>query len=123
VAAVSANDAWAVGYADNQTLTENWNGKQWGVVKSSGPGSVDNSLLGVAVVSANNVWAVGYYLDSNFTGHTLTENWNGKQWGVVKSPSPGSISTQFAGVAAVSATDVWAVGHADSSPLIEHYHC
>jgi hypothetical protein len=123
VAAVSTNDAWAVGYADNQTLTEQWNGQQWGVVKSAGPGSVDNSLLGVAVVSANTVWAVGYYQDSNFVGQTLTEHWNGQQWGVVKSPSPGSFSTQLVGVAAVSANDVWAVGHADSNTLIEHYHC
>jgi hypothetical protein len=123
VAAVSTNDAWAVGYADNQTLTEHWNGNQWGIVKSSGPGSVANSLLGVTVVSANDVWVVGYYQDSNFVGQTLTEHWNGKQWGVVKSPSPGSFSTQLAGVAAVSANDVWAVGHADSNTLIEHYHC
>ena len=123
VAAVSTNDAWAVGYADNQTLTEHWNGTQWSVVKSAGPGPVANSLLGVAVVSANYVWVVGYYQDCNFVGHTLTEHWNGKQWSVVKSPSPGSISTQLTGVAAVSANDVWAVGHTDSNTLIEHYHC
>jgi hypothetical protein len=123
VATVSTNDVWAVGYADNQTLTEQWNGTQWSIVKSSGPGSVSNSLLGVAVVSASNVWGVGYFQDSNFVGQTLTENWNGTRWSVVKSPSPGSFSTQLSGVAAVSATDVWAVGHADSSPLIEHYQC
>ena len=123
VAVVSTNNAWAVGYADSQTLTEQWNGTQWSVVKSAGPGSVSNSLLGVTVVSANNAWAVGYYQGSDFVGKTLTEHWNGKQWGVVKSPSPGSISTQLEGVAAVSATDVWAVGHADSSPLTEHNHC
>ena len=53
----------------------------------------------------------------------VTERWNGQHWGIVKSPSPGSFSTQLVGVAAVSANDVWAVGHADSSTLIEHYHC
>ena len=123
VATVSTNDAWAVGYADNQTLTEQWNGTQWSVVKSAGPGSVSNSLLGVTVVSANNVWVVGYYQNSDFAGHPLTEHWNGTKWSVVKSPSPGSSSTQLEGVAAVSATDVWAVGHADSNTLIEQYHC
>jgi hypothetical protein len=127
VAAISATDVWAVGFYANsslwQTLTEHWNGKQWAVVKSAGPGSVANSLLGVAVVSARDVWVVGYYLDSNFVGHTLTEHWNGTQWSVVKSPSPGSFSTQLEGVAAISANDVWTVGHADSNTLIEHYHC
>jgi hypothetical protein len=121
VAALSANDAWAVGYADTQTLTEHWNGTQWSVVKSSGPGSVSNSLQGVSMISANNVWSVGYYQGSNFVGLTLTEHWNGTQWSVVTSPSPGSISTQLAGVAAISSTNVWAVGHADSKTLTEHY--
>ncbi|HZU67736.1 MAG TPA: hypothetical protein VFA09_10715 [Ktedonobacteraceae bacterium] len=121
VAATSANDAWAVGYADSQTLTEHWNGTQWSVVSSSGPGPVSNSLLGVAEISTSNVWAVGYYQTSDFVAHTLTEHWNGKQWHVVKSPSPGTNSAQFEGVAATSPTDVWAVGHSDSTTLVEHY--
>jgi mannosyltransferase OCH1-like enzyme len=121
VAAVSTNDAWAVGYSDKKTLTEHWNGTQWGVVKSPGPGSVSNLLLGVAAVSASDIWTVGSYQNSNFVYQTLTEHWNGTQWGVVKSPSPGSITTQLVGVAAISPTDVWAVGHADSNTLIEHY--
>ncbi len=121
VAARSTTDAWVVGYADNQTLIEHWNGTQWSVVKSSGPGPVSNSLLGVVMVSATNVWSVGYYEDSNFVSHTLTEHWNGTQWSVVTSPSPGSSSTQLEGVTATSATNVWSVGHADSQTLIEHY--
>jgi hypothetical protein len=125
VAVVSTSNAWAVGYSDNQTLTEQWNGKQWGVVKSSGPGSASNLLLGVAVVSASDIWTVGSYHNnnSNYFDQTLTERWNGAQWSVVKSPSPGSFSTQLLGVAAISPTDVWAVGYADSNTLIEHYHC
>ena len=121
VTATSATNAWAVGYADNQTLTEHWNGTQWSVVTSSGPGSVSNSLVAVAVISANNVWSVGYYQGSDYVSHTLTERWNGTRWSVVSSPSPGTINTQLSGVAATSATDVWAVGHADSQTLTEHY--
>ena len=94
----------------------------WSVVPS--PNGNSNSVLsGVAAVSANDVWAVGSDSNSNFVTRSLTEQWNGKQWSVVKSPSPGSFSTQLEGVAAVSATDVWAVGHTDSNTLIEHYHC
>src|SRR5258706_12744982 len=61
-----------------------------------------------------------------------TSSWKGFQnrfssnlcgkWSVVPSPNPNG-SSGLNSVAAVSATDVWAVGHADSSPLIEHYHC
>jgi len=121
VAAISANDVWAVGYADKQTLTEHWNGTQWSVVTSSGSGPVSNSLLAVSALSTSNVWAVGYYQGSDFVSHSLTEHWNGSKWSVVKSPSLGSMSTQLEGVAAISAKDVWAVGHADSTTLIENY--
>jgi hypothetical protein len=122
-AVVSTNNVWAVGYSDKQMLTEQWDGKQWSDLKSFGPGSVSNLLLGVTAVSASDIWTVGSYQNRNFVSQTLTEQWNGKQWGVVKSPSPGTLSTQLSGVAAISPTDVWAVGHADSNTLIEHYHC
>lgn len=63
---------------------------------------------------------------------TLTEHWNGSSWSRVSSPSPSSAYAQLNGVAAVSASDVWAVGygctHASSSTpcnapktLIEHW--
>ena len=121
VTAISTSNVWAVGYADSQTLTEHWNGSQWSVVTSSGPGPVSNSLLSVSATSASNVWSVGYYEDSNFVSHTLTEHWNGSQWSVVTSPSPGTMNTQLEGVSAFSSTSIWAVGHADGTTLIEHY--
>ena len=96
----------------------------WSVVPS--PNGNSNSVLSaVAAVSANDVWAVGSYHNSNSNTifQTLTEQWNGHQWSVVKSPSPGSFNTQLLGVAAVSPTNAWAVGVADSNTLTEHFHC
>ena len=62
VAAVSANDVWAVGYNANAvgvgTVIEHWNGTAWSIVP--GPVADYNYLSGVAAVSANDVWAVGY---------------------------------------------------------------
>ena len=126
VAAVSAGDVWATGYAiygnSIQTLVEHWNGTSWRVVKSPNVGT-SPALWAVTAVSANDVWAVGSNNNSNNVFQTLAEQWNGKQWSVVKSLSPGSFNNQLLGVAAVSANDVWAVGHADSTTLTEHYHC
>jgi hypothetical protein len=126
VAAVSASNVWATGYTFNgssiQTLVEHWNGTSWQVVKSPNVGT-SPALWGVAAVSANDVWAVGSDSNSNNVTRSLTEQWNGNQWSVVNSPSPGSFNTQLLGVAAVSANNVWAVGHADSNTLIEHFHC
>jgi hypothetical protein len=70
---------------------------------------------------------VGVY--TNVTGsseQTLIEHWNGKTWKVISSPSPGIITSWLNGVAAVSATNTWAVGFINSisgaQTLIEHWN-
>ena len=63
-------------------------------------------------MAANDVWAVGYTITTDGTNQpdkTLIEHWNGSSWSIVASPSPPSNDT-LAGVAARSASDVWAVG-------------
>ena len=125
VADVSTSNVWATGYytksnSSQQTLVEHWNGTRWQVVTSANVG-MHPALWGVVAVSARDVWAVGSNGSSKVFDKTLTEQWNGTQWSVVKSPSPGSFSTQLESAAATSATDVWAVGHADNNTLIEYY--
>ncbi len=118
IAAVSANDVWAVGYYEDnsyQTLVEHWDGTAWSIVASPSLNTTDNRLHGVASVSANDVWAVGYY-GSASTYQTLVEHWDGGSWSVVSSPNRDTGYDSLEGVAAVSANDVWAVG-----TLIEHW--
>jgi hypothetical protein len=114
VAAISANDVWAVGYYYdgnvNQTHTLHWDGSKWSVVATPNGSTSDNALYGVAAVSANDVWAVGYYYNGN-VNQTLTLHWNGSIWSVVSSPNSGTSYNELHGVAAVSANDVWAVGY------------
>jgi hypothetical protein len=128
VKAASSNDVWVVGDAPtgaggaSQTLIEHWNGTRWQVIPS--PQVTTPALLsGVVAVSAKDVWVVGSEGGPNVFFQTLIEHWNGSGWAVVPSPSPGSFSTQLAGVAAVSAKDDWAVGYADGTTLIEHDQC
>jgi hypothetical protein len=133
VAAVSANDVWAVGSSVNsnqieQTLIEQWNGTSWNVVNSPNVGASYNGLFGVSADSANDVWAVGYSrasTDGAFS--TLVERWNGTQWSVVSSPNPGVSGNYFYSVKAVSSTDVLAVGQATNNsgpdqPLVEQWN-
>ncbi len=116
VAATSATNAWAVGSYFQQgagalTVIEHWDGKTWTIEPSPNPGGGDGSELnGVAATSAKNVWAVGDIDFSNGAGKTLVEHWNGSTWSVQPSPNPGSKSNALDGVAASSATNVWAVG-------------
>jgi hypothetical protein len=124
VAAVSAKDAWAVGYsgisnypstAYTQTLTEHWDGTQWSVIPSANTITGSNFLQGVAAVSSNDVWAVG-----TAQGQTLAEHWDGTQWSLVSGPS-GQPGGNLHGIAAVSSSDVWAVGNVGSQTLLHHW--
>lgn len=125
VAALSANDAWAVGYGANQNgsaapFSEQWNGTSWQVVPSPTGGG---QLYGIAALAANNIWAVGT------TGNaTSIEQWNGKRWQIITSPSPGKFSNFLGSVAALSPSDIWAIGsswqgkRAHYRTLIEHWN-
>ncbi len=136
VTALAANNIWAVGNVVGthaiQTLIEHWNGSSWSVLSSSGPGLATNTLNGVTAISANNIWAVGD--DSSSTGPSapfapLVEHWNGSSWSFVTSPVQGT-SDFLNGIAAVSASDLWAVGDYRSGidpegpyfTLIEHWN-
>jgi hypothetical protein len=144
VSALSASDAWAVGWEqpsssslDRVTLIEHWNGKSWTRAASPNPaGTEDAELEAVTAISAIDMWAVGYYFCPPGSGgacttRTLTEHWNGKSWKIVPSPNPTSSANaptyELYGVTAVSTDDVWAVGAYVSSPdhgtgLVEHWN-
>jgi len=119
VAALSTDDVWAVGEYDQagvfKTLIMHWDGTQWNAVASPNAGAGHNFLQGVTAVSTDDVWAVGRFLDpfdSNY--RTLTIHWDGTQWSVVSSPSPGSESSGLEAVSAITDNDVWAVGNYSS---------
>lgn len=73
VAAHSATDVWAVGYASGTTLIEHWNGTRWSLVSSPNPAGYDR-LSGVAVVpGSTQVWAEGIQAAPTGDYQTLTE--------------------------------------------------
>jgi hypothetical protein len=82
----------------------------------------------VAAVSATDAWAVGSYPPPSIgaPSRTLIEHWNGTAWTQMPSPNPAR-SAELSGVAAVSATDAWAVGSYSSAGIsaqrtfIEHW--
>ena len=136
VAAISASNVWAVGEYFNratfqyQTLIEHWNGTTWTQVPSPNPSPAPftNQLAGVAATSASNIWVTGDYISSAH-GHptrTLLEHWNGTAWAQVPSPNPSSSYNVLDGVAATSASNVWAMGFYLTSSQAEQamaFHC
>ena len=121
VDAISAGNAWAVGFTNssngNLTLTERWNGSGWTIVPSPNPsGSAQNHLLGVRSFSGE-TWAVGSHnVPGSLAFSTLTMRWRNGAWRVVPSPTPQG--GRLFGVAALSPTRVYAVGQAPGIPSL-----
>ncbi len=116
VAAASPTDVWAVGQYHSgstaETLIEHFNGTAWTEVASPSPGTSANVLNAVALDGAGGADAVGY-TSSGTVDQTLIEHYDGTAWSMVASPDTSTtLSNQLAGVAATSATDIWAVGTA-----------
>jgi hypothetical protein len=142
VSGSSASDVWAVGdfwprFGPTKALIEHWNGGRWMRVKGAQTGASAQSLDSVSSLSSDDVWAVG----SKTVGDTgsphskpLVEHWNGTRWLAVSMPGTphgqGSWSS-LGGVAALSPTNVWAVGgssnninqpEAPTHPVILHWN-
>src|SRR5207249_4235539 len=63
-AAVSATDAWTVGWSAASTrplatLVEHWDGSSWTVTPTQNPGRDINVLTALAAAASDDAWAVG----------------------------------------------------------------
>ena len=115
VAAVSANDAWAVGTVQSgpdpfdlttSALILHWNGEKWTQVPCP-CGRSDHGepvLAGISAVSRSDIWAVG-----SGSSAPLILHFNGKKW--TTAPLAGDTEHQLTAVSATSANNAWAVGN------------
>jgi hypothetical protein len=133
VAAVSANDVWAVGTRGHRrTLIEHWNGSRWSVVSSPNVSGKrkHNHLVGVDAVSSSAALAVGYTIyPPGVSDRPLGMRRNGAAWSIVSTAHPpGSPTpdTYLQDVAMISAGDALAVGFdfnaTGAHPLSEHWN-
>jgi hypothetical protein len=121
IAALSANNIWAVGYANEnsqgkngQALIEHWDGTRWKLVNSPIAGNA-TLLYSVTAISNTDIWAVGYIQTSNVQFLPITEHWNGTSWSVVTPPDPGKVAQLFSTTTANGR--VWAVGAYSKTPM------
>jgi len=130
VAARTPTDVWAVGWDRDysisskpvSSLVAHWNGTAWTRLPSPNPNS-RNFLYDVVPLAADDVWAVGIsqVVGPGITQSSLVMHWNGRAWSVVPAPAaePGA-DGQLHGLAAVSATSLWAVGYYYSPSAQQH---
>jgi hypothetical protein len=121
ICVLSDHDAWAVGYANENThsqngeaLIEHWDGSRWTMVDSPIPGSA-TLLLSAAAVSSTDIWATGYIQTNNIQFLPVTEYWDGTAWTVVKPPDPGKVAQLFS--VATSGGRVFSVGAYSKSAM------
>lgn len=109
IAAVAADDMWAVGYAGGspggETLTVRWNGSHWLRIPSPNTRSSENRLRGIAAFAADDVWAVG-----DAAGRALALHWDGASWSIVPTPRSNASVDGLTVVGGTSPHDIWAVG-------------
>jgi hypothetical protein len=128
VSAASANDVWAVGTYSTDSgstyapLFMRWNGSAWIHVVGENPPTY-NLLREVEVVAPDDVWAVGLHADCALCifADTLIMHWDGEEWVRVPSPNGHREISGLNGVAAASASDVWAVGGTSDYTTIERF--
>jgi hypothetical protein len=130
VSAMSATDAWAVGFGDIHPLAEHWNGTAWSIVPTPSGTNFINEFSGVSADSPTDAWAVGD-MQLREGGHVyapLIEHWNGTSWTVVTNPNVGQFGGFLQGIVAFSPTNVWADGAMYTSnsgrsvTLVEHWN-
>jgi hypothetical protein len=110
VAAVSGEEAWAVGnLRAREPIVQRFDGSAWQDVTVPSTGFEAAELLGVTAPDASTVTAVGRALDGG-RWRTLVMDWDGTSWAVVDAPTPRAADATLRGVDASGAADAWAVG-------------
>jgi hypothetical protein len=110
VAAVSADDLWAVGsLRAREPMVQRWEGSSWADVPVPFVGSRVSELFGVTASSEGATWAVGRALHGR-RWRTLLLGWDGAAWDVVHVPTPRGADGALRGVDAAAPDDGWAVG-------------
>jgi len=140
VTALSANEAWAVGFQNDsqlngaRTLTEHWDGAKWSVVPSPNPGSTPacrgfntgNVLNAVAAVHPTSVWAVGFSFECSGVQKPMILHFNGTAWKTVASPALLNNNAGLNGIVVLAANNIYAAGFQPAAngavlTLVEHF--
>jgi hypothetical protein len=118
VTCASRSECWAVGMhftpsdSFGHPLIFRWDGAAWSAIHPPTPGGDQGVLSAVTCSSRSRCWAVGeHFTGTDGAGRTLIEEWNGKSWSVVGSPSSSTaIESGLHGVTCLSRASCWAVG-------------
>jgi hypothetical protein len=138
VSADASNDVWAVGFANSnrgapfyRPAVLHFDGTSWTLINPQTPVDFTTESGSITALSPTDVWAVGSVIEAYDDNGEVSDSraaiahWDGSQWQEVPSPDPrpgGQGISTLRGVAAISPTDIWAVGGPGSiNTLTEHW--
>jgi len=122
VAALSADDVWAVGgfapvgSARSAPLIEHWNGRSWSLQPTHAlaglKGALPQTLTSVAALAPDDVWVLGHDLIRGAISIDVYLHWNGTSWKLFAGPniSPRLGSAAMQAIGADNRGRLWAVG-------------
>jgi hypothetical protein len=113
----ASNDVWAVA---GPTILH-WNGQTWSQVPA--PSAFGGNA--VTTLSPTNVWAVGSRSGEHPDSKEAIAHWDGSSWSFVASVDPFAAnhgSSLFEGIAAVSTSNIWAVGVGAGGSFTERWN-
>jgi hypothetical protein len=129
VAALAADDVWAVGRIGGvgaeraQALIEHYDGTSWQIVTAPRlPG--DTYLSAVLGFAANDVWAAGFTSAPGSARRALVLHWNGSAWNVAGLPPDPGVNNYLFALGASGPRDLWTVGtnfHGAGEPTTIHW--
>jgi len=125
VAALSADDVWAVGFSDSGASSLHWDGTAW--TELSGARGSGALFTGLAAPSPTDLWVVGKAKGAGGYDAPLVERSNGSSWTAVPVPAPDGIAAGLRDVSASGARSLWAVGWSVDRgkvfrPLVERWN-
>jgi hypothetical protein len=129
VSADAGNDVWAISSDEIfPTVALHFDGTSW--TRTNTPTQI--AFHAITALAPTDVWAVGTVFEAFDDYGELADarpaiaHWDGSQWQEVPSPDPrpaGQGISVLRGIAAISPTDIWAVGRdgPGNTPLTEHW--
>lgn len=114
VTAISATNAWAVGYYTHPLqhpgpLIEHWNGRIWSLANAPNLG-IGDQLHAAAALQGGHVWASGSALDGYGGILTVAKRLDRFEWRNLSPTNPTTSEGSLLSVSVVSPGDVWVVG-------------
>jgi hypothetical protein len=127
VVALGLDEAWAVGgrsanrVAPTHPLAERWDGKRWRLVDTPVPGKSAH-WFAIERVPGVGLWSAGGFAPGDVERPLVMRRNASGTWTRSVVPSPNVHLAFLSDAAAVSKTNVWAVGPSSSGPLAVHWN-